>query len=194
MEGHALFLDRDGAVNREAGCIFRKEDVQFVDGIVPLCRTAKKLGYRLVMLALEKGLARGVYTEADSCALMKWMREEFRRDGVIFDGIYRCPSGTRTVTAIDQPKYKPGAAMLCRAARDLHLSLAASVMVGSRGIDVAAANAGGLYRAFLLCGSERVTCGGAYTAVHSLGEVEAWLVDHGKGANLPPASQRLAVA
>ena len=39
-----------------------------------------------------------------------------------------------------------------------------------------------------------MTCGGANAAVDSLGEVEAWLDVHGKGANLPPASQGLDLA
>ena len=72
-------------------------------------------------------------------------------------------------------------------------SLSESVLVDDRSIDVATANAGGPSQAFLLCRSGRVACGGAYTAVHSLGEVGALLVEHGKGANLPPASQGFAV-
>ena len=72
-------------------------------------------------------------------------------------------------------------------------SLSESVLVDDRSIDVATANAGGPSQAFLLCRSGRVACGGAYTAFHSLGEVGALLVEHGKGANLPPASQGFAV-
>lgn len=190
MEERALFLDRDGAINRDAGYVFRKEHVQFVDGIFSLCRTAKRFGYRLVVVSYEKGLANGVYTEAEYSSLMKWMREEFRRERVVLDGIYRCPSSLKrgAVQMIDRKNCRPGAGMLRRAAQDLHLSLSESVMVGTRSIDVAVASAGGLNHAFLLRGSERVTCGGANTAVDSLGEVETWLASHGKGAKLPPAS------
>jgi D-glycero-D-manno-heptose 1,7-bisphosphate phosphatase len=127
---------------------------------------------------------------------MKWTYEEFRREGLVFDGIYRYPSGSKSdpVEPTDRAKFKPGAGMLRRAARDLHLCLSESVTVGSRSIDVAAANAGELNNAFLLRGSDGLTSGGANTAVDSLGEVEAWLVVHGKGANLPPASHGHAVA
>jgi D-glycero-D-manno-heptose 1,7-bisphosphate phosphatase len=149
-----------------------------------------------VVVSYQKGLARGIYTEAEYCSMMRWMQEVFRREGIVFDGIYSCPSGSRqpVVQPIGSKNWKPGAGMLHRAAQNLHLSLTDSVMVGARGIDVAVANAGGLSRAFLLRKSGEETCGGASTAVDSLGEVETWLVSHGKGANLPPASQDLAVA
>jgi D-glycero-D-manno-heptose 1,7-bisphosphate phosphatase len=120
--GRALFLDRNGAIHREAGYVFRRECVQFVQGVFSLCRKAKKLGCRLVVFSHEKGLAQGVYTEADYRALMMWICEEFRREGVALNGIYHCPSGPKPgrVPAIDRAKFKPGAGMLHRAARDLH--------------------------------------------------------------------------
>jgi D-glycero-D-manno-heptose 1,7-bisphosphate phosphatase len=196
MKDCALFLDRDGAINHDVGDCFHREQVRFVDGIFSLCLTAKKLGYRLVVISHQKGLARGVYIEADYLALMNWMREEFRREDVVFDGVYHCPCGSKHTDQATplQEGCKPGAAMLCRAARELHLSLSDSVMVGTRSIDVAAANAGGLAHVLLLRETERLTCGGAYTAVDSLGEVEAWLAGQERWANRTAASRELAPA
>jgi len=190
MEGRALFLDRDGVVNREVGYLFRKEDVQFVDGIFSLCKAAKRLGYRLVVVTNQAGIARGLYTEGDYRALTKWMGEEFRREGVALDGVYHCPFHPKHGVGVYKREHedrKPGAGMLRRAARDLHLALSESVMVGDRCTDVAAANAGSLRQAFLLRGTEPAACGGVHTAVDSLAEVEAWLVEHEKKPGSPPA-------
>ncbi len=178
MPEPALFLDRDGVVNREIGYVIRREDIQFVDGIFSLCRTAKRLGYRLVIVTNQAGIARGFYTEADYHALMQWMREQFQLEGIVFDGIYHSPY--HPVHGIGEYKRehedrKPGAGMLRRAARDLGISLADSVMVGDRCTDIAAANAGGLRQAFLLRGTEDDACGGTYAPVDSLAEVGAWL-------------------
>lgn len=192
MKERALFLHRDGVIHREAGYVFRKEQVQFIEGIFSLCRTAKRLGYRLVVVTNQPGLARGVFTQADYHALMGWMREEFRREGIALDGIYHCPSGAKNSTPECEKGLRPGAGMLRRAARDLRLELSESVLVGARRIDVAAANAGGLRQAFLLRGSEQLTGGGANATVNSLGEVEAWLAEPPKGANQPPTSRFLA--
>jgi D-glycero-D-manno-heptose 1,7-bisphosphate phosphatase len=179
MAERALFLDRDGVVNREVGYLVHKEDVQFVDGIFSLCKTAKRLGYRLVIVTNQAGIARGFYTEADYHALMQWMREEFRREGISFDGVYHCPYHPEHGVGEYKREHedrKPGAGMLRRAARDLGIGLAESVMVGDRCTDIAAANAGGLRQVFLMRGTEEAGCGGTYTAVDTLGDVEAWLL------------------
>jgi D-glycero-D-manno-heptose 1,7-bisphosphate phosphatase len=177
----ALFLDRDGVVNREVGYLIRQEDVSFVDGIFALCKTAKRLGYRLVIVTNQAGIARGFYTEADYHALMKWMREQFRRDGIVFDGVYHAPYHPEHGVGRWKREHedrKPGAGMLRRAARDLGIELAQSVMVGDRCTDIAAANSGGLRQAFLLRGTEDEPCRGTHAEVDSLAEVEAWLIAH----------------
>ena len=186
----ALFLDRDGVVNEEIGYLFRPEEVRFVPGIVSLCQTARRLGYRIFVVTNQAGIARGFYTEADYHALMKWMREQFRREGVVFDGVYHSPYHPEHGVGKFKREHedrKPGAGMLRRAARDLGLVLAESVMVGDRCTDVGAANAGGLRQAFLLRGTEDAPCGGVYSRVDSLGEVEAWLVESEGAGGVPPA-------
>ena len=60
-------------------------------------------------------------------------------------------------------------------ARDLHLDLTRSVLVGDRCSDIAAANTAGLAQAFLLRGTETGPCSGTHTAVDTLAPVEAWL-------------------
>lgn len=178
MSDPALFLDRDGVVNQEIGWLIRREDVVWVPGIFALCRTAKQLGYRLVIVTNQAGIARGFYTEEQYHALMDWMRREFRQEGIYLDGVYHCPY--HPVHGIGEWKRehedrKPGAGMLLRAAADLHLDLSRSVMVGDRCTDIGAANAAGLRKAFLMAGTEDGACTGAYASVHALAEVEAWL-------------------
>jgi D-glycero-D-manno-heptose 1,7-bisphosphate phosphatase len=187
MGERALFLDRDGVINREVGWLIHKEDVQFTDGIFSLCRTAKRLGYRLVIVTNQAGIARGFYTEADYHALMQWMREEFRREDIVLDGIYHSPYHPEHGVGEYKREHedrKPGAGMLRRAARDLHLSLAESVMVGDRCTDIGAANAGGLRQAFLIRGTEDAACAGTYASVDSLGEVETWFVQQEAAAQI----------
>lgn len=178
MSGRALFLDRDGVVNVEIGYLHRIEDVQFVPGIFSLCRTAMRLGYRLMVVTNQAGIARGLYSEADFETLMTWMRQALRAEGVELDAVYYCPYHPEH----GEGKYKrehedrkPGTGMLRRAAQEFGVSLAESVMVGDRCSDIAAANMAGLKEVFLLEGTERAGCGGSYRTVQSLGEVERWL-------------------
>lgn len=176
----ALFLDRDGVINHEIGYLHRPEDVRWVEGIFRLCRKARSLGYRLVVVTNQSGIGRGLYTTEEFQALMGWMGAEFRVEGAPLDAVYHCPyHPTHGVGEWRQEHEdrKPGPGMLLRAARDLDLDLSRSWMVGDRCSDVSAANAAGLRGAFLLRGTETAPCAGSYVAVTNLAEVEAALPD-----------------
>jgi len=174
----ALFLDRDGVINEEVGYLHRSEDVRWVEGIFSLARTARELGWLLVVVTNQSGIARGYYTEQAFQELMAWMRESFAAEGAGLDAVYFCPYHPREGIGVyrqEHPDRKPGPGMLVRAARDLGLELGASVMVGDRCSDVAAAHAAGLRKAFLLAGTEPGGCDGDAVQIATLGELEAWL-------------------
>lgn len=182
MSGRALFLDRDGVINEEIGYLHRVEDVRFVNGIFSLCRVAAGLGYRLIVVTNQAGIARGFYTEADFESLMVWMRAAFRAEGVTLDAVYHCPFHPEHGVGRYKQEHddrKPGSGMLRRGAREFAIELGKSVMVGDRCSDVAAANAAGLRQAFLMRGTEAKECGGEYLPVSGLDEVERWLMEQG---------------
>ncbi len=177
----ALFLDRDGVVNVEIGYLHKAEEVRWVDGIFSLCRAAQSLGYRLIVVTNQAGIARGYYTMADFDALTAWMRDEFRREGVDLDAVYCCPYHPEHGISEFKREHedrKPGAGMLRRGAREFSLELSESVMVGDRCSDVGAGNAAGVKQMFLIRGTDS-GCGGSFTEVDSLAEVERWLVEQG---------------
>lgn len=181
MKERALFLDRDGVINTEISYLHRIEDVRFVPGIFSLCRTAMRLGYRLVIVTNQAGIARRYYTEADFEMLMSWMEGELRAQAVKVDAVYYCPYHPEHGIGEYRREHedrKPGIGMLRRAEREFGVVLADSVMVGDRCSDIAAANKAGLRQAFLVSGTEKVTCLGDYLLVDELGEVEHWLISN----------------
>jgi D-glycero-D-manno-heptose 1,7-bisphosphate phosphatase len=182
MSGRALFLDRDGVVNEEVGYLHRAEEVRFVDGIFSLCRTASGLGYRLIVVTNQAGIARGYYSEPDFETLMDFMRGKLRAEGVELDAVYYCPFHPEHGVGKYKREHedrKPGTGMLRRGAREFEVELSESVLVGDRCSDMGAANAAGLRQAFLISGTEAERCGGEYLPVRALAEVERWLVERG---------------
>ena len=174
----ALFLDRDGVINHEIGFLHRPEDVRWVAGIFSLARTARALGYKLVVVTNQSGIARGLYTTAEFESLMRWIGAEFEAEGASLDAVYHCPY--HPLHGLGEWKRehedrKPSPGMLLRAARDLRIDLARSLLVGDRCSDIGAANAAGLRQAFLLQGTEKKECPGTALRVGSLEEVEQWL-------------------
>ena len=172
-----MFLDRDGVVNHEVGYLHRPDEVRWVDGIVPLCRTAMELGYKLVVVTNQSGIARGFYTMAQYEELTAWIRAELLRESVMLDAVYCCPYHPEGLGEYrrEHDDRKPGPGMLLRAAREFGVELAESVMVGDRCSDVGAANAAGLRQAFLLRGTEPEPCPGEHMVVETLAEVERWI-------------------
>jgi D-glycero-D-manno-heptose 1,7-bisphosphate phosphatase len=179
VRGKALFLDRDGVINQEVGYLHAVEDVRWVEGIFELCRVAVALGYKLVVVTNQAGIARGLYSEEQFETLMAWMREEFVRQGVGLEAVYFCPFHPEHGVGKYRQEHddrKPGTGMLRKAAKELGVELGASVMVGDRCTDVGAANAAGLRQMFLLAGTETKECKGEFKTVTTLHQVQEWLV------------------
>jgi D-glycero-D-manno-heptose 1,7-bisphosphate phosphatase len=179
LKRKALFLDRDGVINHEVGYLHASEDVRWVEGIFELCRVAVGLGYKLVVVTNQAGIARGLYSEEQFETLMAWMRVEFVKQGVGLDAVYFCPFHPEHGVGKYKREHedrKPGTGMLRRAAKEVEVELEWSVMVGDRCTDVGAANAAGLRQMFLLTGTEAEECQGEYKTVTTLHQVQEWLV------------------
>jgi D-glycero-D-manno-heptose 1,7-bisphosphate phosphatase len=155
----AAFLDRDGVINVDAGYVHRIEDFEFVPGTLEACRELARRGWLLVVATNQSGIGRGLYTAQDFNALTDWMRGRFERSGGPLAGVYYCPH--HPTDAIDGFRIrcdcrKPQPGMLLRAARDLSLDLAQSVLFGDKCEDLLAAQSAGIVHRVLLGKDGRV--------------------------------------
>ena len=157
----ALFLDRDGVVNREVGYLSKPEQVEFVSGIFDLCRFAQLRGYKLIVVTNQSGIARQLYTEDDFHLLMRWIDRQFSQAGIHLDGYYFCPHHPRHGVGgyrKECPDRKPQPGMLLRAAREHNIDLARSIFIGDRCSDLEAGAAAGVGTLILLAGTELDGC------------------------------------
>lgn len=176
----ALFLDRDGVVNREIGYLYKQEQVEFTEGIFELCRYAQARGYKLIIITNQSGIARQLYSEADFHSLMQWMSKEFLHAHIRVDGYYYCPHhpehgvGPYRKECMDR---KPHPGMILRASKDHGIDLQRSVLVGDRCSDLQAGAAAGIEKLVLLQGAEPAGCVEAppHTAVVHLAEIIPFL-------------------
>lgn len=176
----ALFLDRDGVINHDAGYTHAWERFRFVDGIFALARAAHARGYLLVVVTNQAGIGRGLYTEEDFHALTARMCECFADEGAPIARVYFDPTHPKHGLGAYRrasPLRKPAPGMLLAARDELGVSLPASVLVGDKPSDIAAGQRAGV-RATLLYAPEgdASTGGTAPTAViRSLEEAIDWL-------------------
>lgn len=87
----AIFLDRDGTINVDHGYVHEIDAFEFIDGVIDAMRELKKMGYALVVVTNQSGIARGKFTEAQFETLTEWMDWSLADRDVDLDGIYYCP-------------------------------------------------------------------------------------------------------
>ena len=167
----ALFLDRDGVVNVDRGYVSRREDCTFVDGIFDLGRAARDVGLALVIVTNQAGIGRGLYSETDFRLFMEWLAGAFADEGCALSAVYYCPHHpTDGIGAYRSscPCRKPAPGMLLRAAADMSLDVARSILVGDRSTDIEAGRAAGVPRLYLLSPDEPAGPATRLTTLHDL--------------------------
>jgi len=135
----ALFVDRDGTIIRDVGYPRDPALVEPLAGAAPALRRARELGYAIVIVSNQSGVARGLIRPEEARAVQDRVAEVFAAEGVVFDGVFFCLHGPDDGCACRKPR--PG--MLLEAARELGLDLGASLMIGDKPADLEAGRAAG---------------------------------------------------
>lgn len=149
----ALFLDRDGIINRDYGYVHRRKDFHFIDGIFELTAAAVRRGFLPIIVTNQSGIGRGYYSERQFNRLMRWVRQQFSRHHAPVAAVYFCPCHPQHGIGRyrrDSFLRKPHPGMLLKAARDFRLDMARSVLVGDSVTDMDAGLAAGTGRLFYL--------------------------------------------
>lgn len=154
----AIFLDRDGTINREKHYLYRQEDVEWLPGAMDAIRIFGQLGYKVFVITNQSGIARGYYTEEDVKKLHRWMDEELQRVGAKVDAYYYCPHHPVEGIGVYKKECdcrKPGAGLFWQAVREHGITdLAGSWAVGDRVRDLEPAGELGCRKALVLTGQE----------------------------------------
>ena len=136
QQNPALFLDRDGVVNKEKNYLYKIEDFEFIDGVFETCRYFQKQGYLIIIITNQAGIARGKYTEEDYQLLTNWMIKEFEKENIRISKVYHCPH---------HPDFggececrKPNTGMILNAQREFNINLSNSILVGDKNSDIKA--------------------------------------------------------
>lgn len=168
---HALFLDRDGVINKDFGYIYKKQDIIFNKGIFELVRKAKKLGYYVIVITNQSGIARGYFTEEDFNNLMNWMNKKFEENDGKIDKVYYCPyhqDGKIKKYAKIHSDRKPNPGMIIKACKDFNIDPKKSMLVGDKKTDIEAGVNASISKSIFL-GNHEMNI--AYKSVNNLTDV-----------------------
>jgi len=151
----AVFLDRDGTLNREVHYLRAVRDLRLLPGAAEGLRRLGRAGFALVVVTNQSAIARGLVGARGVDAIHDELRRRLARRGAALDAIYVCPHHPEWTGRCRCRKPAPGLAR--RAARDLHLDLAASYCVGDSAGDLGLAGAIGVPAVLVLSGHGRHT-------------------------------------
>lgn len=138
--GKILFLDRDGVINVDTGHPHVIDEMQFVEGIFDLCVVAGGLGYQIIIITNQAGIAKGHYDEEQFFRVMNWMTGQFMKRGIEILDYYFCPHHVDGHGKYRKncPHRKPEPGMILAACTDHDIDLKNSIIIGDKISDMAA--------------------------------------------------------
>jgi len=147
-----IFLDRDGVINKEINYLHRIEDFEFIDGIFEACIHFKSLGYKIIVVTNQSGIARGYYSENDYQILSNWMKNQFQTKNIDILDIFHCPHGPKSKCVCRKPK--PG--MLLKALQKYDINMEKSWLIGDKETDIICANKAGIFNTVLVKSGHKI--------------------------------------
>lgn len=177
----AVFLDRDGTINKYVGFLRTIDDFELLDGAAEAIRRINDSGYLAIVVTNQPVIARGEVSFEELDEIHNKMETLLGKEGAYVDGIYYCPhhphkgyTGERPELKFDCECRKPKPGMLLHAAADFHIDLSQSWMVGDGENDIKAGQNAGCRTALINTECEFF---GQTVAVSSLGAfVDQYLV------------------
>ncbi len=146
----AVFLDRDGTINKYVGFLRNIDEFELLPGVAEAIRNINDSGYLSIVATNQPVIARGEVTEQELNQIHNKMETELGEEGAYLDAIYYCPHHPHKGYAGEIPELKvececrkPKPGMLLRAAKDYNIDLSESWMIGDGENDILAGKAAG---------------------------------------------------
>ena len=132
----AVFLDRDGLINRKLENDYVKswDEFQFLPGVIEAIKAINGKGYLVIVVTNQRGIAKGLMAEKDLKEIHRIMLKELKKHGARIDDIFYCPHDISDNCNCRKPK--PG--MLIQAQKKWDIDLARSFIVGDSSSDIEA--------------------------------------------------------
>ena len=152
-KSRAVFVDRDGTLIHDADYCSDPSQVKAFEGAAAALRQLKDAGFKIIVITNQSGIGRGFFSEEQYRAVEAEVSRQLG-DGLI-DATYFCPD------APDRPTTcrKPAPGMVLEAAKDHHVDLSRSFLIGDKEIDAECAHNAGVRAIRVRTGFDKTTEG-----------------------------------
>ncbi len=152
----AIFIDRDGTINKYVGFLRNIEDFELIDGVVEAIKKINSSGYLAIVITNQPVIARGEVSLDELSEIHNKMETLLGKDGAYIDALYFCPHHPHKGYEGERPEYKiececrkPKPGLIMRAAADFNIDISKSWMIGDGKNDVKAGIAAGCRTALI---------------------------------------------
>ena len=153
----AVFLDRDGVINREVNLLNKPEQMELLPGAADAIRYINSKGYLAVVVTNQPVIARNLCSLEELDYIHATLETLLGKEQAYLNGIYYCPHHPDKGYPEERPEYKiacdcrkPKPGMLLKAASDWNIDLSESYMIGDSGRDIQAGHAAGVKESILI--------------------------------------------
>lgn len=144
----AVFLDRDGVLIVDSGYPHLEEHLVLIPGAADAVRRLNALGYLVVIVTNQSGVARGLFSEDQMHAFNALLIRRLAAKGARIGAVYACPFHDEAQDPRwfhpDHPDRKPNPGMILKATAEHGIDLARSFLIGDRQSDLEAARRAGV--------------------------------------------------
>ncbi|MBZ4683916.1 MAG: D-glycero-D-manno-heptose 1,7-bisphosphate phosphatase [Fusobacteriaceae bacterium] len=155
-----IFIDRDGTINVEKNYLHKIEDFEFIENSEKAIKIFKELGYLVIVITNQSGIARGYYNENDVKILHNHINEALKNNyNVEIDDFYYCPHHTKgniKEYSIECKCRKPEPEMFIKAKEKYNIDFLNSYMVGDKLSDLEGAIKLGIEPIFVKTGHGKI--------------------------------------
>ena len=138
----AVFLDRDGIINREIGdYVYNVDDFVLNETIADAIKLLKENGYLVIVVTNQGGISKGIFSMADFAEVNGYMLSELEKEGAMVDEVYFCPHHPDVTKCLCR---KPEPLMIEKAIARFGIDRENSYMIGDAPRDVLAAERAGV--------------------------------------------------
>lgn len=139
----AIFLDRDGVINKYVGFLTNIDDFKLNNGVSDAIKIINQSGYLAIVISNQPVIARGELTENQLAEIHNKMETLLGNAGAYLDAIYYCPhhpdkgyEGEVAELKIECNCRKPKIGLFEKAAEEYNIDLSKSYMVGDDKRDI----------------------------------------------------------
>ncbi|MDA9100790.1 HAD family hydrolase [Planktomarina sp.] len=164
----AIFLDRDGVINKDLGYVYRVDDLVFLPRALDAIRLFTESGYLIIVVTNQSGISRGYYSYDDFRVLTEYILSQVESAGGRILETFYCPhyyDGVVTELATQCDCRKPAPGMIFQARDKYSIDLKRSFLIGDKTTDIKAANLAGVGKAYLISEGARGLSGQSIMSV-----------------------------